>query len=543
MMSTLVLVPISIVRSETHVKDDPSALACYPSQVMDGVDDMAGAHVTATRQATFHIITMGCSKNRVDSEGMGRVLTSRGLSEVGHPGNAQVVIVNTCGFLAAARTESVGMIDNMLGGRRNDQLVIAAGCMPALPGHAHEIPDGVDAVITTHEWDRIGDVVGGLIELPGLEDTPEVAGYQGMLTSFQRVDAGPSAYVKIADGCDHNCHFCAIPLIKGGQVSKRPSEVIREIRELVDGGTKEAVLVAQDTIRYGADIGIKHGLPKLLQMIAEEVPDLAWLRMLYIYPTPLTLKMVDKLAEHDQLLNYIDMPIQHANKDVLKLMGRPTNPEMTRRLVEHARNTLHDVTMRTTFIVGHPGETEAAFHELAMFVEEMEFDHVGVFPYSHEPGTKSALLGDTVPPEIAEDRRDILMEIQQGISYKNNQARIGQKLDVLIEGTGEIEDELGNSEPISVGRARFHAPEVDGLVFIPGQLPEGQIVQVTIEDASPYDLWAAAPNRQATLRAFKTAEREATRRQRAHSVRPDQAGRLADERTAARQVIPLVPVK
>ena len=506
---------------------------------MDGDDYRAGDDVTATRQPTFHIITMGCSKNRVDSEGMGRVLSSRGLSEVGHPGDAQVVIVNTCGFLAAARAESVGMIDDMLGGRREDQLVIAAGCMPALPGHAHEIPAGVDAVITTHEWDRIGDVVGGLIELPDVE----IAGCQGMLTSFQRLDAGPSAYVKIADGCDHNCHFCAIPLIKGGQVSKRPSEVIREIRELVDGGTKEAVLVAQDTIRYGADIGIKHGLPKLLQMIAEEVPDLPWLRMLYIYPTPLTLKMVDKLAEHDQLLNYMDMPIQHANKDVLKLMGRPSNPDMTRRLVDHARNTLGDVTMRTTFIVGHPGETDAAFQELATFVEEMEFDHVGVFTYSHEPGTKSALLGDTVPPEIAEERRDILMEIQQGISYKKNQGRIGQKLDVLIEGTGEIEDEFGNSDPISVGRASFHAPEVDGLVFIPGQLPEGQIVQVTIEDASPYDLWAAAPNRHATRRAFKTAEREANRRQRAHSVRPDQAGRLASERDRTRQVIPLVPVK
>ncbi|CAN5591557.1 30S ribosomal protein S12 methylthiotransferase RimO [soil metagenome] len=514
-------------------------MTCYPSQVMDCDNSKVGDDVTATQQETFHIITMGCSKNRVDSEGMGRVLSARGLTEVGHPEDAQVVIVNTCGFLAAARTESVGMIDQMLGGRRGDQVVIAAGCMPALPGHAHEIPEGVDAIITTHEWDRIGDVVGGLIDLPDVE----ITGREGMLTSFQRVEAGPSAYVKIADGCDHNCHFCAIPLIKGGQVSKRPSDVIREIRELADGGTKEVVMVAQDTIRYGADIGIKHGLPKLLQMITEEVPDLPWLRMLYIYPTPLTLKMVDKLSEHPQLLNYIDMPIQHANKDVLKLMGRPSNPDMTRRLVDHARNTLDDVTMRTTFIVGHPGETEAAFHELAMYVEEMEFDHVGVFTYSHEPGTQSALLGDTVPPEIAEERRDILMEIQQGISYQKNQRRIGQKLDVLIEGTGEIEDGLGNSEPISVGRARFHAPEVDGLVFVPGQLPEGQIVEVTIEDASPYDLWAAAPNHRVTRRAFKTAKQEAGRREHARSTRPDQAGRLASQRDRTRQVIPLVPVK
>ena len=495
--------------------------------------------MTATEQSTFHIITMGCSKNRVDSEGMGRVLSAHGLTEVSRPTDAQVVIVNTCGFLEAARNESVGMIDEMLGGRQRDQIVIAAGCMPALSGHAHEIPEGVDAVITTHEWDKIGDVVGELIELPGVE----VTGRDGMLTSFQRLEAGPSAYVKIADGCDHNCHFCAIPLIKGGQVSKRPSEVIRELQELSAGGTKEAVLVAQDTIRYGADIGIKHGLPKLLQMIAEEVPDLPWLRMLYIYPTPLTLKMVDKMAEHEQLLNYIDMPIQHASKDVLRLMGRPSNPDMTRRLVDHARNTLEDVTMRTTFITGHPGETDDDFELLARYLEEMQFDHVGVFTYSHEPGTQSALLGDTVPPEIAEERRDILMEIQQGISLSKNQQRIGQSIDVLIEGAGEIEDDLGNTEPVSVGRARFHAPEVDGLVFIPGHLPEGQLVNVKIEDASPYDLWAAPPSRNAARRAFRTANQEAKRRERVSAIRPDQAGRLASERARSTRVIPLVPVK
>jgi ribosomal protein S12 methylthiotransferase len=361
-----------------------------------------------------------------------------------------------------------------------------------------------------------------------------------MLTSFQRINAGPSAYVKIADGCDHNCHFCAIPLIKGGQVSKRPSEVVREIRELVAGGTKEVVLVAQDTIRYGADLGIKHGLPNLLQMIVEEVPQLPWLRMLYIYPTPLTLKMVDKLAEHDQLLNYIDMPIQHADEGVLRLMGRPSKVDMTRRLVEHARNTLDEVAMRTTFIVGHPGETEDAFRRLVDFVEEMEFDHVGVFTYSHESGTRSAQLGETVPARVAEERRDILMEVQQAISLRKNRLRIGRKLEVLIEGSGEIEDGQGNSEPISVGRARFHAPEVDGLVFVPGRLPEGQFVDVTINDASPYDLWAAAPHQRATRQAFRAAQREA-RGQRAHSIRPDQAGRLAGERQRSRQVIPLIP--
>lgn len=489
--------------------------------------------------ASYHIVTMGCSKNRVDSEGMSRVLQERGLVEAGHPDEAQVVVVNTCGFLAASRAESVGVIGELLANKRDDQFIVAAGCMPALPNHRQEIPEEVDAVLTTHEWDTIGDIVGELLALP----PKQVAGCEGMLTSFRRTQAGPSAYVKIADGCDHNCHFCTIPLIKGRQVSKRPSDVIREIQELVDDGTSEVVLVAQDTIRYGADLGIKHGLPKLLQMIVEEVPELPWLRMLYIYPTPLTLKMVDTMAEHDALLPYIDMPIQHADKDVLRLMGRPSNVDMTRRLVDHARNTLPDVAMRTTFIVGHPGETEEAFQRLVDFVQEMEFDHVGVFTYSPEENTPSAALDGRVPPEVAEERRDILMQVQQEISMRKNLQFVGQQMQVLVEGTGEIEDGEGNTEPISVGRARRHAPEVDGLVFIPGELPVGEMVQVEIQDASPYDLWAIAPGAEVSAAQIRKAEREARRRSRRnHSIRPDQAGRLGNRRKRRQKtVLPLIP--
>lgn len=483
---------------------------------------------------TFHIFTLGCSKNRVDSEGMGRVLTERGLTSSDDPSDAQVLIVNTCGFLAASRAESVGVIRDLLDAKRDDQLVIASGCMPALPNRRAELPEGVDAIISTHEWDTIGDVVGNLLALPELQ----VAGCQGMLTSFRRVESGPSAYVKIADGCDHNCHFCTIPIIKGRQVSKRPSDVIREINELVAGGTKEAVLVAQDTIRYGADLGIKHGLPKLLEMIAEDVPDLEWLRMLYIYPSPLTLRMVDVMAEHDVLLPYLDMPIQHADKEVLRRMGRPSDVDMTRRLVDHARSKMPDVAMRTTFIVGYPGETDEQFGTLMRFVEEMEFDHVGVFTYSHEEGTKSALLDNPVPVEIAEERRNALMELQQGISLKKNQALVGQTLDVLVEAIGEMEDGEGNSEPITVGRARRHAPEVDGLVFIPGALPVGAMTQVVIQDASPYDLWAVAQDTQATQDGLQRAARRRSRR--SHSIRPDQAGRLGETRKRRGRALPVV---
>lgn len=444
---------------------------------------------------SFHIVTLGCSKNQVDSEGIARVLSQQGMTPVARPEDARVLVVNTCGFLAASRQESVGVINELLETRRPDQVVIAAGCMASLDQHRQEIPEGVDAILSTREWANIGHVVGRLL---GYEDIPPQPPFDpaGMLTTFTRRDAGPSAYVKIADGCDHGCHFCVIPLIKGRQVSKRPSDVIREIRELVDGGTKEVILVAQDTIRYGADLGIKNGLPGLLRMIAEEVPDLPWLRMLYIYPSPLTLRLVDAMTEHPMFVPYLDMPIQHADPTVLRRMGRPSSIDMTRRLIDHARNRLPDVTMRTTLIVGYPGETEEQFQRLYDFVAEMEFDHVGVFTYSYEPNTKSALLDNPVPPEEAEARRAAIMELQQGISLKKNQALVGRTLEVLVEAVGEMEDERGRTEPISVGRARRHAPEVDGLVFIPGALPVGELIQARVTAASPYDLWAtpAAPS-------------------------------------------------
>jgi ribosomal protein S12 methylthiotransferase len=446
----------------------------------------------------FHILTLGCSKNRVDSDGMEHLLRARGMTATEQPDEAKVVIVNTCGFLGAARDESVAAIGELLNRRGDGQFVIAAGCMPALGNYKNDIPAGVDHVLTTREWHRIGDVVGGLL---GEAPQPEVAGCEGMLTTFSRAQAGPSAYVKVADGCDHACAFCTIPSIKGRQVSKRPLHVLQEIVDLVGQGTKEIVLVAQDTIRYGADLGIKHGLPSLLDQIVEGVPDLPWLRMLYIYPSPLTLRMVDVMAEHDALLPYLDMPIQHADPTVLRTMNRPSDVTMTRRLIDHARAKLPDVTMRTTLIVGYPGETDEQFQRLYDFVVEQEFDHVGVFTYSPEPGTKAVTLDlPAVHAHVAEERRNAIMEVQQGISLRKNRALVGQTVEVLIEAVGEAEDEAGITEPISVGRARRHAPEVDGLVFVPGAHPIGSLIPLEIAEAAPYDLWAHPPGVRADRR-------------------------------------------
>ena len=480
------------------------------------------------RDRAFHILTLGCSKNRVDSDGMDHLLRSRGMTASARPEEARVVIVNTCGFLGAARDESVAAICELLDRRRNDQVVIAAGCMPALGNYRNDIPSGVDHVLTTREWHRIGDVVGGLLGEP---PQPEVAGCEGMLTTFSRAQAGPSAYVKVADGCDHACAFCTIPSIKGRQVSKRPLHVLQEIVDLVGQGTKEVVLVAQDTIRYGADLGIKHGLPSLLEQIADGVPDLPWLRMLYIYPSPLTLRMVDVMAEHDVLLPYLDMPIQHADGTVLRTMNRPSDITMTRRLIDHARAKMPDVVMRTTLIVGYPGETDQQFQTLLDFVREQEFDHVGVFTYSPEPGTKAVTLDlPSVPAEVAEERRNAIMEAQQAISLRKNQVLIGQTLQVLIEAVGELEaeDEGGRGEPIAVGRARRHAPEVDGLVFVPGELPVGALIDLEIAEAGPYDLWAHPPGVRASRPAVVAAPRRRVSRARSRgTTRPERRGQGA----------------
>ncbi|MCA9859667.1 MAG: 30S ribosomal protein S12 methylthiotransferase RimO [Thermomicrobiales bacterium] len=445
--------------------------------------------VTRTRDAgrSFSVVTLGCAKNRVDSEGMSTLLLERGYDEREEPSDADVVIVNTCGFLGAARTESIETLQGFVDQRNPGQYIVAAGCLPALRDYSLDLPAGVDKVLTTREWFRIGDTVGSLF---GEAPQPQLAGCDGLTTTFTHHHAGPSAYVKIADGCDHACAFCTIPTIKGRQASKRPLHVVQEIVDLVALGSKEIVLVSQDTIRYGADLGMKNGVADLIDMIGEQVPNLPWLRLLYIYPNPIVLKMIDALARHDMCVNYIDMPLQHAHPAVLKRMLRPSNLELTKRILDHARNTLDDVVLRTTLITGFPGETDEEFETLMEFIDEQEFDHVGVFTYSPEPGTVAFDMADPVPAEVAEERRNAIMELQQSISLEHNQKLEGRTLKVLVESIGEVEDENGQVSPVSVGRAYRHAPEVDGLVFIDGEQPVGEFVDATVYAGTEYDLWA-----------------------------------------------------
>ncbi|HTX90549.1 MAG TPA: 30S ribosomal protein S12 methylthiotransferase RimO [Anaerolineales bacterium] len=441
---------------------------------------------------TFHLVSLGCAKNTVDSDSMAQLLVRDGYRPVEAPQQASVLVVNTCGFIGPARDESYSVLRELAEDKRPDQLLIAAGCLTQRYGAevARHVP-GVDGILGTRRWMDIVSVVRELRKGPHPEPLyhlPETAtiGLDEQETLRASV-TGASAYLKIADGCRRPCAFCAIPLIKGTMVS-RPTEVILdEARRLRDRGVRELVLIAQDTTDYGHDLGLKEGLASLLEQMTAAVPDLDWIRILYAFPGYVTDRLIQVMADHPQVLPYLDMPLQHAHPDTLQRMRRPANVDWVHKTVGKMRSTLSKLAIRTTFIVGYPGETEAEFQALLDFVQEMRFDRVGAFQFSFEPGTTSAALGDPVPAEVKQERWERLMELQQGISLQVNQSYVGQTLDVLVEGF---------NDGIAIGRSYRDAPEIDGMVLIesdqngrpPAQVKVGSLVPVTITGAMAYDL-------------------------------------------------------
>jgi ribosomal protein S12 methylthiotransferase len=306
---------------------------------------------------------------------------------------------------------------------------------------------------------------------------------------------GTSAYLKIADGCRRPCAFCAIPAIKGTLVSRPPGDILEEARVLRDAGVREINLIAQDTTDYGHDLGLKNGLAQLLEKLTETVPDLDWIRILYAYPGFVSDRLIEVMAAHDQILPYLDMPLQHAHPDTLRRMRRPANVDWVYETVDKLRSAMPDLALRSTFMVGYPGENEEEFARLLEFVEEIRFDRVGTFTFSFEPGTSSEALGDPVPDAVKEARREELMVLQQNISLAKNQELVGSEIEVLIEGQGEVE---GTDQAISLGRSYRDAPEIDGMVIVEGDLPVGEITPVLVNGAMVYDLTAvpAAPGEQ-----------------------------------------------
>ena len=436
----------------------------------------------------FHVATLGCPKNEVISDYVAQLLVGVGHTIVADPLQADWLIVNTCGFIESAREESLDVLREFVAGKRAGQKLIALGCLPELVGEClrDEVP-GVDGVLGTRRWMEITELIARVSAadeaipraVPVLLGEPPAG---TSLSPFGRVLRGHTdamAYLCVSDGCNAPCAFCAIPQIKGALRSRPVADVVDEARCLVARGAKELVLIAQDTTAYGSDRGEKDALPGLLREVLRAVPDLSWLRLMYAYPQHISADLIAIMAQEPRICHYLDLPLQHAHPDTLRRMRRPHDTERVLRILSDLRQAMPDIALRTSLIVGYPGETEEEFATLLHFVREVAFDRVGVFTYSREAGTPAYDLPDQLPKSVKQARYDQVMTLQQQVSLQRNEAQIGRTLDVLVEGTGD---------GISVGRSYRDAPEIDGLVVFGGEAPIGRFASVRITQAEIYDL-------------------------------------------------------
>lgn len=426
------------------------------------------------RKDKVNVITLGCSKNLVDSENLITQLRANDY-EVSHEradAQANIVIVNTCGFIDLAKQESIDTIleQAALKSAGKIEKLYVTGCLSQRYRHelAAEIPE-VDAFF-------------GTLELPALLARLE-ANYQHELLGERQITTLPHyAYLKISEGCNRTCAFCAIPLMRGPHVSRPVEELVQEARHLARRGVKELILIAQELTYYGLDLYKKRELPRLLHALAD-VDGIEWIRLHYAYPSKFPLEVLDVMAERTQVCRYLDMPLQHASDSILQAMRRQITRDETRQLLDHIRQRIPDIALRTTFLVGFPGETEADFETLIDFVEEQRFDRVGVFQYSHEEGTRAYELPDDVPPEVRAQRAERLMEVQREISQEKNEAKVGQTLRVLFD---------RKEGRYFVGRTEADSPEVDNEVRVEAQgnyARIGDFAQVRITAADSYDLY------------------------------------------------------
>jgi ribosomal protein S12 methylthiotransferase len=429
---------------------------------------------------TYHLVTLGCPKNDVDSEHLERLLTGGELLPVLQAGDADAIIVNTCGFIEQSQAQSMEAVEELAAAKRDGQVLIVAGCMTQLYGRqVKEENPGIDQVFGVGQWQDVARLLS--VDVEAIHDIPE---------SNVKVN-GPSAYLKISDGCDAPCTFCVIPKIKGGLRSAPAGMLVKEAQRLVGAGAKELVLVGQDTTAWGEDLGmpVASGLPGLLEMLSEAVPD-TWLRLMYAYPSRVSPRLIETMARLPNVVHYLDVPLQHGSEAVLRRMKRPSNVEKVHGFIRELRAAMPNLVLRTSFIAGFPGETEAEFRELLDFAREIRFDHAGCFTYSRQQWTGAFEMGEHVPDEIKHERRDRFMRQQQKIAGKQARRFVGRELDLLVEGTGEDED----GQPVVAGRTYREAPEVDGLVFARGSAAPGSKVCVRIEASQQYDLFGLILN-------------------------------------------------
>ena len=437
------------------------------------------------KRNSYYLLSLGCSKNTVDSDSMAQLLNRSGYQAVPDAAEASILIVNTCGFIGLAREESIRSLRELAEVKSKRQTLIAAGCLSQMwgPKLADEVP-GLDGVIGTRRWMDIVAFVDRIRAhkhpepLYHLPAAAKVVG-QDEAGVLRAAVAGASAYIKIADGCRRPCAFCTIPQIKGTAVSRPPESILHEARALSERGARELILIAQDLTDYGHDLGITDGLPSLIESLCEVAPDVKWIRLMYAYPGAVSDRLIEVMATRPQVAHYLDIPLQHGHPATLKRMRRPANIDWVYRTLGNLRAAMPDIAIRTTFIVGYPGETEAEFDGLLKFVEDLQFDRVGCFKYSFEPTTPSGQMDRPVPEEVKEERYARLMQLQQPVSLRRNQAQVGRTLDVLIEGHGD---------GLTLGRSYRDAPEIDGLVILEGSAPIGEVVPVKISGALTYDL-------------------------------------------------------
>jgi len=424
---------------------------------------------------SYHLVTLGCPKNDVDSSHLERLLTGGELIPVLQPEEADAIIVNTCGFIEQSQAESIAAVEALAAQKRDGQTLIVAGCMTQLYGRqVREEHPAIDHVFGVGQWQDVARLLS--VDVDAIFDIPE---------SNVRV-AGPSAYLKISDGCDAPCTFCVIPRIKGGLRSAPAGVLVKEAQRLVAAGAKELVLVGQDTTAWGEDLGlpVASGLPGLLEMLSEAVGPDVWLRLMYAYPSRVTPALIETMANLPNVAHYLDVPLQHGSEATLRRMKRPHNIARVYRFVEELRRAMPDVVLRTSFIAGFPGETEAEFRELLAFAKSIEFDHAGCFTYSRQQWTPAFDAEAQVPGKLKAHRRDRFMKQQRTIAASRSKRFVGRELPMLIEGLGEDDD--GN--PIAAGRTYREAPEVDGLVIARGAAPVGGRATVRIEQSAGYDL-------------------------------------------------------
>ena len=435
---------------------------------------------------TFHLISLGCAKNLVDSQGLWSLLSQQGLTLVEDPNQAEFIIINTCGFIHDAQQESLQALQEFSEHKRRGQKLIAAGCLTErYRAELLASVPGIDGLMGTRDLADILPLMRTLNkhsqphceayfpEHAHIVNHPDLPGY---------MIQGGSSYLKIADGCRRSCAFCAIPGIKGTLISRPKDDILKDAHALQAAGIQEINIIAQDVTDYGQDLGLQDGLLSLLADLLPIIPHIPWVRLLYTYPGYFSDRLIDMMVEFPQLLPYLDIPLQHADPKVLQLMRRPSDVDWVCHTVAKMRAKLPDLVIRTTFIVGFPGESEHSFQVLKDFLEEMQFDHVGVFTYSIENGTPAQILGDPIPQEVKEARRQELMTLQVGISYQKNQKLCGKVLNMLIEG---VDQDNG----ILIGRTYRDAPEIDGLVIAEGTGEVGELLPVRITAAMQHDLF------------------------------------------------------